>query len=1744
MDNNGGALSFDVLIRDSNLQAMLDKDEKRILEFTETVEGAGESVQNAWGDIGKIIGGITIGAMMQSWVSDIVKTRGEFQQLEIAFNTMLGSAEKGTQLMSELTSTAASTPFDLGGIANSAKQLLAYGESAENVNNTLVMLGNIASGLSIPLGDLVNLYGTTMVQGTVFTQDVRQFMGRGIPLVQELSKQLGKSTDEINNMVTAGQIGFEEVQKVLQGLTNEGGMFYGLMEEQSKSLTGQLSNLGDEWDMMLNEIGAASQGAFSSAISLAATLVSNYKVVLGVLTGLITVYGSYKVAQATLAVQQGKLTGMSKIDNIVLAARAGLFKANTGFAQAYAASHGALTQAQQAYNMQLERALTLEQQETILRQVKIAAIQALLTPQQQQFLSQTNLNTSSAEYLALCESVLNADQRKALAKQNLTKSSMAYGAAVQQVVAAQQAESAATSQSLMQQARALKVKEAALLAEYRLSQNKIQSTRVQIALAQAEGNTEAVAALKQQQHNQLKQHSIIISDLKATRTQKEALTQQIANVATNQAALAGKQKAASDALQTTSSSILSTATTFLTGKLKALWATMIANPFTMILSAVGLVASAFMMFGKKEEECSTIAGEFNNSVTESYARMNLYFGILKTAEQGSKEYTDALSKINSMCGEYNVQNLETNATLEEQVRKHDELIDAVERTSMAKIQAKYKEEEMTKAIEEQKKALEKLQEQAAEAEHTEVQEVMTYAGDGSVMVNSYQAVDVASERIQGASKALWASVQAMAIKGSKQLEGLTGDAYNKAYNELMGKIMTRVQEVTKASSGEMDAFRGNVDEMVKATIKSQNEFAANTAQIDAEMRAMVGEPITNNAAKDTIDITTMSLEELHKKAGELNGTNVTITCTQYGFDTALEMLNAINEQIGKKQAGLNTENGINEEIKRLKDLKAGVEIGSAAWKQYDSQIKTLQAKLPKTTSQLNKAANAANKAQRAEEKRTEAAKDAAQKTLEVEIATEDMRIATIKDGYEKRKQELKNQHDKELARIQKEENELAKKYKEAGQAVPQSVTDNFAQQRSYADAQYEMQLSDMVETEISERKKQYSLYYKWVAAYGEQQANSQFATLVAQGNTYEQWLQGKISELESKRSGGALSESDSNSLIQFKDELNSVRGLKGEMDKFTESLNKAKDSSKTTGDYLAKLAQVRADLQMGKTNLIGEDRLKALQQVEQQITQTTEEMQRQLLETYKSNADQRLEVEQKYDQEITWLRANGYNTQAELAEQAKNKAIAQLQATQIQGTEEWTQLFQNAEYLSSSAFDTVLEKLRTMVQGIKDSGVRASLNEQLNSLQAQVNGKNPFKQLINTIKQYNKAADGTIDKKQHFVQMFTAIGNSIDGVKGAFDSVVNGLKGMGAAGDDVTQELLSDIGGMVEGAGQIAKGYASGNPVEMVQGGIQLLTSAMKVFDSTSRNIKREMQQHEKQLKTLQRTYAQLSWETDNAIGEGYYTSAKKEIENLKKQKKEYMDLLRLERSKEDKQQDKDKIEEYKSSIDDTARQIKDLEKEIAESLVQTNFKDLAGELADAWADAFSNMEDSAESFDEVWNTTIANAVKNSLKLKLIEPVVNDFTNALAQHMGANNNSVAGFDFAKWKQILKNAGTAFTDGLEGFEEFFQDMGDKAEEASDSLEGQIKGVTEETASKLGGEITAMRIRQVDMLLVQQDIRSCMQSVDAALRNAIGYLNSIAQSTGAGSRYLYEIKAQLGELKTTIASDPLRAKGLTK
>ena len=252
--------------------------------------------------------GLGMAFSMKGLVSEVANVRGQFQQLEVAFNTMLGSADKADALMAQLVRTAAITPFDLESVAQGAKQLLAYGLKAENVNETLTRLGDIASGLSMPLNDLVYLYGTTMNQGRLYTEDLNQFTGRGIPMIQELAKVFGVAESKVKELVEAGKVGFPEVQKVIENLTGEGSKFGSMMEEQSKSITGQISNIEDAIASMFNDKGKQSEGVINTTLSGVTYMVEHYEQFGRVLMGLVATYGTYRTACLTVAAVHSLIT--------------------------------------------------------------------------------------------------------------------------------------------------------------------------------------------------------------------------------------------------------------------------------------------------------------------------------------------------------------------------------------------------------------------------------------------------------------------------------------------------------------------------------------------------------------------------------------------------------------------------------------------------------------------------------------------------------------------------------------------------------------------------------------------------------------------------------------------------------------------------------------------------------------------------------------------------------------------------------------------------------------------------------------------------------------------------------------------------------------------------------------------------------------------------------------------------------------------------------------------------------------------------------------------------------------------------------------------------------------------------------------------------------------------------------------------------------------------------------------------
>lgn len=296
-----GTLKFDITGDNSSVLKAFKGVQDGVAQTARVVEQQGQSIENVFNRIKSVASVAFAGFTVKEIISTLGTVRGDFQQFEIAFETMLGSAQQAKVMISDLANLAATTPFDMKGVVNGAKQLLAYGFAANEITDTMRRLGDVSAGLGLNLQDLTWLYGTTMVQGRLFTRDLMQFTGRGIPLTEELAKQFGVTKDKVSELVTAGKVGFPEVKKAIESLTNEGGKFGGLMEKQSHSITGQVSNIKDTIEMAINDLGTQTEGLMNDALDITSKVIDHWKEIGEVILAAASAIGLYKAMAVSVA---------------------------------------------------------------------------------------------------------------------------------------------------------------------------------------------------------------------------------------------------------------------------------------------------------------------------------------------------------------------------------------------------------------------------------------------------------------------------------------------------------------------------------------------------------------------------------------------------------------------------------------------------------------------------------------------------------------------------------------------------------------------------------------------------------------------------------------------------------------------------------------------------------------------------------------------------------------------------------------------------------------------------------------------------------------------------------------------------------------------------------------------------------------------------------------------------------------------------------------------------------------------------------------------------------------------------------------------------------------------------------------------------------------------------------------------------------------------------------------------------
>lgn len=1740
MENIGGALAFKATLDIDDFKVSSEAMNRYIKNASNNAIVEADRMEQSFLTFAqngaRYIVSYLVGQGMMSLVQSIVQVRGQFQQLELAFNTMLRSTEKSQVLMSQLVDTAARTPFDLTSIAQGAKQMLAFGSNVESVVDEIVMLGNVASGVSAPLGDLIYLYGTLRSQGRAYTVDIRQFAGRGIPIYEELGKVLNADRQELNKLVTEGKVGFPEVEKAFKNMTSEGGIYFNLMQEQSKSLTGMLSNLGDAWDSALNKIGQDNQDLFTGAIQGAIDLVENMDQIIRIVQAVTIAYGSYKAAIVLNTLATKGYTGVAMIDNTVKQAKIALLKAEANITGQTAAQTKAMTAAQQAHVAALQKELTAEEQANLVKKLRIATIQQLLTAQQQEYLSNLNLTTSSANYEAVATSVLTVEQREALSKTDLSAKSAVYRAALEQEVAAKQRNNAATLEAMRTDVKAAAQKMESAKQTAVSAMQATEMARYELYWARQAGDATRIATAEKKLEAAQDNQSAARKAALAAQTDLYTKRKQLEATATKQATAASVADTAAKTTQGAVTTALTSITKKATLAMKALWASMKSNPIGWILSLVGMLVSALTLFKSSEEEATDAMGEFQDTTKKQIDNLDLLFAILRNTEKGTKTHGDAIRKVNAICKEYNKTLLDENATIDEQKLKYAELTAAIQQTTAEKIKAKYVEQELQEYLEKSDENYANFIKNLGSASYdTGKTRTVTNRSTGG---DSYEVpIYEASENIRNMGGAVQEAIRSQIEDNAKLLASMSGDAFTKQYNDVVASILNSTKAATKATDAEIAGFKGIVESYLTSQINKAKEMNEAINQVDNSLSAYFS-PKDATPVTDSVDYVSMSFEELDKKIQEtqtqidtLNAKKVKVEADTTELQSLKKLMDELTGARDTKTANLNTESGINERIKQLKEERSNVVINSAKYKELTKTINGLEARLPKTST---KQANNADPLR--------------DKQLEADRKLEEARISIMEDGYEKRKALLDLQHKENLDRIDREERELEKARKAAGKGgLTATEQEGFDERRSIENTSYQREQNKLFDGEIAYKKQQYELYFRWVRNLGEDVANTQFANLLKGGASFKQYLENQIAEMNQKKQAGTLTEGEGNHLISLNMQYDEITGAKSAMDLFKESVTEAISQASTLAERVQAIADAKERLASGSTGLVGEDeKAEASLFISEKQAEADKEIQDKILNNYRSYEEQKKAIQDEYAMLRSQAIAQNNEEILKKLNEGENEALSALNASFLMQSDSWRNLFTDLDALTVEQIDKLVRdiqsKMNTSDMNLNPADMKAVL-DRLDEAKQKILDVNPFKSLGNAI----KSVFGTAEQKSKHSSgnIKTDWKNLASATEGCFNFINDAIDSCDVLGDllgETGKSTIQMIQGVATAGIAMSAAIATAEKGSVILAAISIALQAIQwiagLFNNDDeleeriQNIQMDIDKLSNAFDRLQHSYDQTFWvfsDEERAAHEQRIQGIKDEIAALEqqavvarqswdfiryaqltKQIKELKNALEQEQNngdmfaiyelqkqnlreqqelikqqiqaeKDKKDTDNNKIAEWEEAIKDIDTQIEDLERNMLETLAGTDVQSAIDDFADALVDAYCQGEDAAKALGEVTKETLKNAVVEALKRQFLAKAINDAVLYLGEAM--QDNVLSDYEKKRFEEMVKLGADKFNMALEGVGDWIKDQTDEEEE-SDPLTGAVTSMSEETGGVIAGRLNAFVINQSDQIAIMR------------------------------------------------------------
>ena len=871
--------------------------------------------------------------------------------------------------------------------------------------------------------------------------------------------------------------------------------------------------------------------------------------------------------------------------------------------------------------------------------------------------------------------------------------------------------------------------------------------------------------------------------------------------------------------------------------------------------------------------------EFSEGTKKVTDKLDLYFAILSKAEKNGKTYRDMIAKINEICQEYNATLLDENATLKEQEARYLEVKAAVQATTAEKIKAKRIEEELNKLNEKGDTNYDSFE---TRLNNLQYRTGKTKTINDKKHGESYEVeIQEAAENIQNAAPEVREAIRSLVESGAQELAKLSGSEYTQKYNEIIAQIVAGTKAGTGATEREMQSFEAQLRLYLDNQIRDVQVYDKAIALVDERLNNFLA-PKDTSATEGITDYAQMSFEDLdnlvtqtQKDIDAINNSTVGPGADTTGLDTLLSKLAEIKGAIQTKTDNLNTEQGISDRIKQLKQERAETEINSTRYKELNKEISKLEGKMPKHTTGGGGGAN--NAARNAETLR--------QKQVDAERRVEEARIAVMEEGYDKRKALLDLQHKQNLAQIEREEKELIEARKKAGKGgLSDTEKQGFEQRRTYENQSYTQSQNKLFEGELDYKRKQYELYWRWVENMGKDVADKQFASLLQSGGSYKEYIEKQIAELQGKKQAGVLTEGEGNFLISLNVQYDELTGARTALEAFKQAVSETIGRSQTLAEKLEAVADAKRKLENGESGIVNDDDRAAMSlELSKQEADLQKQVHETVLNDYRTFEEQRKSITEEYALLRAEAERMGDEERIKLINKAETEALSALNTGFLLQTDSWKKLFSDLDTLSVGQiqklvsdidkqlaagtlklspvdYKAVIESLNQAKQRIQELNPFAALdtffNDYLKAKQklakakaALAKGEGSKEDVESAEREVKSAANGITQSVEKVTDITTDCASSLQSM---FDAL--GMDGV-SDGIGTAIELMGELGNAAASVGQ----FMAGDVVGGITGMISSITSVIGIFAKMhDAKYEKKIQNLQKQIDALERSYSRL----------------------------------------------------------------------------------------------------------------------------------------------------------------------------------------------------------------------------------------------------------------------------------------------